>query len=338
MRGILVQVRQKAGLLTVLALAAQSHCASVGAAAPPTPPSPTVRHPAGFRFTQPTGWRVEKQEDGNLRLMPGDARELELVLVTVDSAKGITRVDDPRLLDLAETDLRQLFPFLERVGDGVAVRTALGPGLRLAWEGTNPADVEVRAALWAVLMGQKAVALFAVGPKEQIAAREAALQRLFAGFAPDQPASAARAGAAGSAKARAAGKPARVARAAGSGKVDTSALAKAWRQRLTGKKLTTLSSYSSGSSGGYSSRYDLYLNRDGTFLHRGGSSVSIYVEGATGSSAGQEESAGKWRIFARAGQPMLELTPSTGKPVQFVLASQGSKTFLNGNRVFVTEP
>lgn len=324
------------GLLPIMA---QPLLALPSAAAPPGGKAastvPTYRHPAGFRFAPPAGWRVQKQEDGNLQLVPGDAGQTEMVLVTADPAKGITRVNDPRLVELAEADLRQMFPFLVRVGEGVVVRTALGPGLRLTWEGTSPTDVEVRAALWVVLSGPKAMSLFAVGPREQVVARDAVLQRLFASFAPDTPAAGAR---------TPAKRPPlkRTARAAPSGqraaKVDNSAVAKAWRQRLGGKKLTIMSSYSSGSSGGYNSRYDLVLKRNGTFLHHGSSSVSIYVEGATGSSAGREESAGKWRIFSRGGRGMLELVPETGKPVQFQLAAQDGKTYLNGARVFVTDP
>jgi hypothetical protein len=336
MRGVLVQIVRRVILFTLLVLASQSQHASVGAASPASraPSASAYRHPAGFRFTPPAGWRVQKQEDGNLQLMPGDAVETEMYLVTVDPAKGITRVDDPRLVELAETDLRLLFPFLERMGEGVSVQSRLGPGLRLTWEGTSPTDVEVRAVLWVVLSGQKAMSLFAVGPKERIAAREAGLQRLFAGFAPDTPPATARAGAASGSKRTARQSPS----GRGAAKVDNSVLAKAWRQRLTGKKLTIMSSYSSGSSGGYNSRYDLYLNRDGRFLHQGSSSVSIYVEGATGSSGGREESAGKWRIFARGRQPMLELIPENGKPTQYQLATQDGKTFLNGTRVFVTDP
>ena len=132
--------------------------------------------------------------------------------------------------------MQPMFPFLERVRTGVSVKSGLGPGLRLVWAGTSPEDVEVGAVLWVTLSGQKAMALFAVGPKARIAARAGTLQRLFASFAPDRPAgsTAARAGAGGKPMAPA-GKS--------SGKVDNSAVAKGWRQRLSGMRLTIMSNY-----------------------------------------------------------------------------------------------
>jgi hypothetical protein len=63
--------------------------------------------------------------------------------------------------------------------------------------------------------------------------------------------------------------------------------------------------------------------------------VSIYVPGATGSSAGQHADEGRWRIVEERGQPVLELISGKGDSERIVLSANGTQTFLNGRRWYV---
>jgi hypothetical protein len=310
---------------TLLSLPAPPAIAATRSARPAAVSETIHRHPAGFTLACPAGWSVERGEENALLLVPGDRDPLEIYLVLADPASGITRAGDPRVAELVEASLTRLFPFLKRVGSSEPVATALGPGVRMAWEGVSPTDVAVRAEAYVVIAGDTAAELLAVGPRERLAQRSSRVRRLFASFASPQ-----------AARTVPSGRPSRD-RAVKPAKAQ-SPLARQWQQRLSGKKLTYLSSYSSGSSGGYNSRYDLTLSADGTFVFQGNSSVSIYVEGATGSSVGQESSAGSWRIVVLGGQPVLELKAEGKKTEQYRLTSQDGKTFLNGRRFFVTEP
>lgn len=65
------------------------------------------------------------------------------------------------------------------------------------------------------------------------------------------------------------------------------------------------------------------------------SSVSVYVSGATGSSAGSGGAAGHWRVYEEAGKALLELSGSDGSREAIQLTAEGTKTFLNGRRWFV---
>lgn len=115
----------------------------------------------------------------------------------------------------------------------------------------------------------------------------------------------------------------------------THPLAQQWTARLSGRRLMQFNTYSSGLSGGMSSQRTLALGADGSYSFHSSSSVSIYTSGATGTSAGQNGQAGRWRIYEENGKAMLELvSPTTGREV-IVLTSEGTKTFLNGRRWLV---
>ena len=110
-----------------------------------------------------------------------------------------------------------------------------------------------------------------------------------------------------------------------------------WTQRLNDKKLVQFSGYSSGgNSGGMNSQKALYLSADGTYSFRSSSSVSIDVPGASGSSGGLQADQGRWRVIEQAGETILELTSLQNGIEKIKLTLQGTMTFLNGRRWFVT--
>jgi hypothetical protein len=116
-------------------------------------------------------------------------------------------------------------------------------------------------------------------------------------------------------------------------------LAQQWDAHLRGKRLTQLSSYSSGGGGGgYSAERHAYLCRDGRFLYVESSSVSVYGSlGGMGSSSGTSETTGTWRIVTEGDAAALEIDNDRGEHGYVMLGFEDGKTFVDGTRTFVTD-
>jgi hypothetical protein len=106
---------------------------------------------------------------------------------------------------------------------------------------------------------------------------------------------------------------------------------------FAGKKLTYLSSYSSGTSGGYSSQRFISLCPDGQFVLTGNSSVSMEASGAFGNSSGVENAQGTWRLVSVAGEPLLVLSAADGTIRQFEIKMDHNGLYLDGRRYFITD-
>lgn len=118
-----------------------------------------------------------------------------------------------------------------------------------------------------------------------------------------------------------------------------------WSDLLKGSRLTYLSSYTSNTGsyggyttgGGYSSKEEIDLCAQGYFQHSSNSSMSMDTGGAFGSSSNKGQGTGTWKVVANAqGQPVLQLQFNDGKISEYVLSTDGDKTFLNGYRYFRT--
>jgi hypothetical protein len=109
-----------------------------------------------------------------------------------------------------------------------------------------------------------------------------------------------------------------------------------WYQFLAGKKVTQMSSYSSGSAGGYSSRTDVHLCPNGQFALAGNSMVSADVGGASGYSGGNSQGSGTWRIITQGQLVGIELRYANGGVEQYQLDYQDGATYVNGERWYVT--
>jgi hypothetical protein len=116
-------------------------------------------------------------------------------------------------------------------------------------------------------------------------------------------------------------------------------LAQEWDQHLRGKKLTQLSSYSSGGGGGgYSAERVAYFCRDGRFFYLASSSVSVYgAFGGTGSAAGTTQVSGQWRVVTEGDVAALEIHNDRGEHGYMRLGYESGKTFVDGTRTFVTD-
>ncbi len=111
-----------------------------------------------------------------------------------------------------------------------------------------------------------------------------------------------------------------------------------WTTFLAGNKLTRMSSYSSGSAGGYSARADVYLCSDRSFAMRDESSVAVDVGGAFGNSSGTSGGQGRWYVIANTNTQVvvLVLEYADGQSQEFRMEYQNQATYANGERAYVT--
>ena len=151
-----------------------------------------------------------------------------------------------------------------------------------------------------------------------------------AGAAPNTPESRGGAGAAGGAGRTSTG------RELAAGFTEDHPEVREWVAFLAGKKLTRMSSYSSGGAGGYSARTDLYLCSDRSYALRDESSVSVDVGGAFGNSGGVGGEQGRWYVITNGQVVGLVLEATSGEVSEFRLDYQNQETYANGERVYVT--
>lgn len=127
--------------------------------------------------------------------------------------------------------------------------------------------------------------------------------------------------------------------AGSSGPSTSSTEVQEWDVFLRGKKLTYMSSYSSNSSGGggFSSQREYYLCRDGLFQYGDSSSISGgdfgSFTGGNPSSSGQ----GTWEIISEGSAIGIRFNWSDGTTGMSRLEFYDNKTYLDGDRYFVTD-
>ena len=225
-----------------------------------------------------------------------------------------------------------LFPHLQRSG-GVQPFAGLSDGAVHTWEGISRQNgAAARVRVFVRVINDYAVSVTAMGDRAALERREPLIRGVATSLtfaAPGGPGS----GAETTPRVAQGGQPSSPSLS------DGSPVAQQWLERLRGKRLTSLSSYSSGGAGGYSSRTVVMLWPDGRFDGQSSSSVSVDVPGASGSSGGSGSTSGRWRIYAtRDGLGVLELTYANGRQEQNALQDRNGQTFINGSRWFVTNP
>jgi hypothetical protein len=115
---------------------------------------------------------------------------------------------------------------------------------------------------------------------------------------------------------------------------DGSALAGQWVQKLRGQKLQQLT------TGNYDAGRSIWiLNAAGTFTYSSSYSGAVYAPGGGNASVGRTAGGeGRWRIVSRGGSAILELKFTNGEQREFELTANGTQTFMNGKRTYVTDP
>lgn len=117
-------------------------------------------------------------------------------------------------------------------------------------------------------------------------------------------------------------------------------LAAQWKTRFSGMRLTYMESYYSnggGGYGGYSDKKEYDLCPDGTFAGQEKFNLNVDTGGAFGSARNNPGlRRGQWQIEAQGGQAMLQLIHPDGSVARFRLEDRGGKTYLDGQRWYVT--
>jgi len=283
--------------------------------------STEYRLPSGLELQAPASWRV--QENGQAASLSGpghDATSEAYITGIMTDPADIN--DSGRLPDL----IAQYFPALAQIriaAPASAFSAAGGPGVVHTYEARS-GFTPVRILVYMVDLHSRSVGVVVgIGRRDLVLKRQPELASIAASLnarsiQSQQPLQPGRGSAMQSAAA------------------NTSAQARAWIQRLNDKKLVQLSGYSSGGGGGgMSSEKYLFLASDGSYAFRSSSSVSVYVPGATGGSAGRNSDGGRWRVVDSAGQPHLELSSRNGATERIALSAKGSETYLNGRRWYV---
>jgi hypothetical protein len=149
----------------------------------------TYRHPMGYTFSHPAGWRVEQRAQGTL-ILPADAavdaagNALEMIALASQTAPGISRPDDPQVIAFFE----QNSGGLQRVGSAEPLASGLGAGIVLTFEGVIN-GIDARRRLYVTMHNGEAIYLLHEAKRDIAANRDAAARSLFASLSYSQPAS-----------------------------------------------------------------------------------------------------------------------------------------------------
>ena len=273
----------------------------------------------GYSFNHPGNWRPYRASNGLVKLEAPGHSESETYIFGNTPSNGVKSTEDPNSIAAADALVAKLLPSLRRIDKPYRMKTGIGPAMSLEFSGNTDDGEAVYARVYLSIHNDRTVSFFAVANREIISSRGDVLDAIFSSMRSNAH--------------YAASAPTSVTSASS----DTTPLAREWMQRLNGKKLTRLSGYSSGSSGGYSSQSELVLMANGRFSYNSSSSVAIYVDGANGGSSSRNQSAGTWRILDQGGTIILELR-SEGNVDRRTMTYRDGKTFMNGGRVYVTQP
>ncbi|MBI2191915.1 MAG: hypothetical protein HYU36_08025 [Planctomycetes bacterium] len=146
----------------------------------------TYRHPLGFSFGYPATWNVQETQAG-LQLVPPDVATsaqgaLEAYLIIGQPAAGITKPDDPRVVQFFDQQVLSFAPFLQRSQKFEVLKTGGQAAAGYLWEGKSPIGVQSRMKAYVVILKGYAIGLIAVGATERIEAREGVLREMFTTF------------------------------------------------------------------------------------------------------------------------------------------------------------
>lgn len=142
------------------------------------------KHPTGGMLRYPQDWQV-KEADEALQLIPPNqgANPEAIYLVTAEDAEGITRPDDPKLIQAVELQVAQFAPLLKRVGQVESVKSGSNAGAGLVWEATGENGQTFRANLYVTIIKGQAVCLCGLGLKPKVMQDDKILREIFSTFA-----------------------------------------------------------------------------------------------------------------------------------------------------------
>lgn len=164
----------------------------VGGTAAPVPADwKTYRNPIGLTFRYPTTWKMTDLNGSLLLVPPGGEVPVggipaEIYNVVALPVQGINRVDDPRLLQMADGMVAQMFPYMQRSGSGEAIRLPGNTnGLIVTYDGNNPTTGKPsRIRSYAVIHKGMLLQIQAWGDRDKLTSRDVVLRQIYGSITP----------------------------------------------------------------------------------------------------------------------------------------------------------
>ncbi len=149
-------------------------------------------HPQGLSFDHPPGWTL--QQDDSLLLVPNDVvrnadnQVLELYVVNADTADGITDPASAKAVQVLTQQVQSEFPFLQPQGQPERMSCRGGGGAIHSFAGTSPSGQQSLAKVHALIVGDVAVSLYAIGEASLIQKRLTTIRAVFKSYQFKRPA------------------------------------------------------------------------------------------------------------------------------------------------------
>lgn len=145
------------------------------------------KHAVGISMRYPSNWKLHQAGEA-LQIIPPDVlmvggQAREIYVAFADGGSGVTSAGDPRVVQLLDQKMQGFAPFLQRTGEPQSASAGTLPGIKVTWEGTNPAGMQVLAHMYVVIMKGYGVGVLAMGDSKRIAARETTVRAMFSSLA-----------------------------------------------------------------------------------------------------------------------------------------------------------
>jgi len=281
---------------------------------PPTQVAPRAsqdkrhRHPTGLSLAAPAGWNLQDGPQAVILLPPGvtfNPNQMDELYVAASQPGSAT---DPKFAQELRQGLGQQSGRL----DQSTIQLGGRPVVVYSGQAGHPEqNVMMGIRIYLVQDGANVNSVIGLGAADRVERNDPGLRQVAGTLSFDAP-------------------PPPPAGAVS----DDSALANQWVQKLRGQKLQqiTTGNYDAG-------RWVWILGADGGFSYSSSYSGAVYAPGGGNASLGRRANGqGRWRIVSRGGVAVLELKFSTGEQQEFNLTANGTQTFMNGKRTYVTSP
>jgi hypothetical protein len=292
----------------------QSYAAQAAATPAIGSPAARHRHPGGLSLTPPAGWKVQDGPQGVVLLPPGvtfDPKRLDELYVATSQPGSAT---DPKFAEELSQGLGQQGGRLNQSTIQIAGRQAVV----YSGQAKHPEqNLMMGIKIYLLQDGPNVNAVLGIGAVDRVEGNDAGLRQV-----------------AGSLSFQAAAAPQAPPLPPAGALSDGSSVTVPWVQKLRGQKLQQIT------TGNYDAGRSVWiLKADGAFTYSSNYSGAVYAPGGANASVGRlAKGDGRWRIVSRGGGAVLELKFSNGEQREYNLTANGSQTFMNGRRTYVTDP
>jgi hypothetical protein len=311
---------------------------------------PRYQSSDGYSLALPAGWQAEEDNTGDVRLIPPAAAS-DQEIYAVSAAEGVSDTSDLRVAAFLQSTFIHADSQPTATHQSSTQNAGSTPIVVHDWRFAHPETGQpLRLSARLVASQGQVFVVLGTGQPDRVGSRQADLQRIAGSLRYTGQATVAGAGAP-TRSPQAAASPQQGIQSAQGVQTDPQAPptpgrlsdakpdSEQWLKHLRGKLLTRMESYTSGTSGGYSRTERMLLYPDGRFEHYRASSVSVYVDLGSGGSAGEGTRRGTWRIVSANDSTFLALVYEGAAEEEYArLTFNDNKTFVDGERTFVTDP